>query len=131
MAFMVLVVCSVVTAQINDPNPANNQANVSLAVDPVDPLPDPVTGNITIGDNASILSPSQTQDPSQAQSQTQTLTIVNSNSLLNNNTNAAVSTSSSTNNYVIRNTNTFNPVIISSNSNRVGNISVRSVNVNL
>ena len=127
MVFMVLAACSVATAQIYDPNLANNEATASILADP---LLLPVTGNITIG-NASILSPSQTQDPSQAQAQTQTSTIVNNNRLSNNNTNAAISNSSSTNTYVIRNTNTFNPVIISTNSNTVGNINVRSVNVNI
>jgi len=128
MAFMVIAACSVATAQIYDPNPANNEATASILADP---LLLPVTGNLTIGGNASILSPSQTQDPGQAQAQTQTSTIVNNNRLSNNNTNAATSNSFSINNYVIRNTNTFNPVIISTNSNTVGNINVRSVNVNI
>ena len=128
MAFMVLAACSVATAQIVDPNPANNEATASVIADP--PLL-PVTGNVTVGGNASVLSPHQDPVQSQAQSQAQTSTIVNNNRLSNNNTNAATSNFSSTNTYVIRNTNTFNPVIISTNSNTVGNINVRSVNVNI
>ena len=127
MVFMVLAACSVATAQIYDPNLANNEATASILADP---LLLPVTGNITIG-NASILSPSQTQDPSQAQAQTQTSTNVNNNTLSNANTNGVASTSSSVNNNTIRNTNTFNPVIIATNSNRVGKITVRSSNVNI
>ena len=128
MAFIVLAACNVTTAQMYDPDLTNNEATVSILADP---LLGSVTGNITVGDNASILSPGQTQDPNQAQSQTQTSTIVNNSPLSNNNTNMAVSSSSSTSTSVIRNTNTFNPVIISSNSNRVGNITVMSVNANI
>ena len=128
MVFMVLSVCSIATAQMYDPNSANNEATASVLADP--PL-ESVTGNITIGGNASLLSPHQDPVQSQAQSQSQTSTIVNNNSLSNTNTNAAVSNSSSSNTYVIRNTNTFNPVIVSNNSNRVDNITVRSVNANI
>lgn len=114
MAFMVLVACSVATAQFYDPNDANNQANASIIAD----LPvAPVTGNVTIGENASVLSPSQSQDPNQAQSQTQTSTNINNNSLSNVNTNVAISTSSSANVNTITNANTFNPVIVVNNSN--------------
>lgn len=128
MVFMVLAACSVAAAQMYDPNSANNEATASVLADP--PLV-PVTGNVTLGNNPSVLSPSQTQDPGQAQSQSQTSTIVNTNSLSNINANGAASSSSSVNNNVIRNTNTFNPIIISTNSNSVGNIIVRSVNVNV
>ena len=128
MVFMVLAACSVTTAQMYDPNSANNEATASVLADP--PVV-PVTGNITIGGNASVLSPHQDPVQSQAQSQSQTSTIVNTNRLSNVNANGAVSSSSSANNNVIRNTNTFNPVIISTNSNSVGNIIVRSVNVNV
>ena len=128
MAFMVLAACSVATAQIVDPNPDNNQATASVLVDP--PL-DPVTGNITIGGNASVLSPHQDPVQSQAQSQSQTSTVVNTNSLSNINANGAASSSSSINNNVVRNTNTFNPVIISTNSNSISSITIRSVNANV
>ena len=128
MAFMVLVACSVATAQMYDPNSANNEANASIIADP--PLV-PVTGNVTMGNNSSVLSPSQSQDPSQAQSQSQTSTVVNTNSLSNTNANGAASSSSSSNNNVIRNTNTFYPVIISTNSNSISGINIRSVNVNI
>jgi hypothetical protein len=128
MALIVLAACSVATAQIIDPNPVNNQAAASILADP---LLLPVAGNVTIGGNASVLSPHQDPVQSQAQSQAQTSTIVNNNRLSNTNTNAAVSNSSSSNTYVIRNINTFSPVIVSNNSNRVGNITVRSVNVNI
>ncbi|MGB9978196.1 hypothetical protein [Methanobacterium sp.] len=128
MAFTVLAACSVATAQIYDPNLANNEATASILADP---LLLPATGNITIGGNASILSPHQDPVQSQAQSQAQTSTIVNNNRLSNINTNVAASNSSSTNTYAIRNTNTFNPVIISTNSNKVGNITVRSINSNI
>ncbi len=128
MAFIVLAACSVATAQIIDPDPTNNEATASILAEL---LLLPGSGNVTIGGNASILSPSQTQDPGQAQSQSQTSTIVNTNSLSNINANGAASSSSSVNNNIISNTNTFNPVIISTNSNSVGNIIVRSVNVNV
>ena len=128
MAFMVLAACSVATAQMYDPNQGNNQANASILADP--PLVS-VTGNITIGGNASILSPRQDPVQSQAQSQSQTSTIVNTNRLSNTNVNGAGSSSSSSNNNVIRNTNTFNPVIISTNSNSINGINIRSVNVNI
>jgi hypothetical protein len=127
MTFMVLAACGSSIAQIVDPNPDNNQATASILADP---LLLPTTGNVTSGGNASILSPSQTQDPNQAQAQTQTSTVVTNNNLANNNTNAAVSSSSSTNTYTVRNNNTFNPVIISDNSNTIGHITVRSSNVN-
>ena len=130
MAFMVLAACGTSIAQIIDPNPDNNEANASLIADPLLLLVDG-SGNVTIGGNTSILSPSQTQDPEQAQAQTQTSTVVNNNNLANNNTNAAVSSSSSTNTYTVRNNNTFNPVIISDNSNTIGRITVRSANINL
>ncbi len=128
MAFMMLAACNVTTAQIFDPNPANNEATASILAELL-LLPD--TGNITIGDNASILSPHQDPVQSQAQSQAQTSTIVNNNGLSNNNTNAAISSSSSINNNTIRNANTFNPVIVSTSSNRMGNITVRSFNANI
>ncbi|MEN6291519.1 MAG: hypothetical protein ABFD07_05810, partial [Methanobacterium sp.] len=120
--------CSVATAQIVDPNPANNDATASVIADP--PLL-PVTGNVTVGGNASVLSPHQDPVQSQAQSQAQTSTIVNNNRLSNNNTNGAASTSSSINSYTIRNTNTFSPVIISNNLNSVASITVKSVNANI
>ena len=129
MAFMVLAACGTSIAQIIDPNLDNNEANASIIADPLLLLVDG-SGNATIGGNA-ILSPSQTQDPEQAQAQTQTSTVVNNNNLANNNTNAAVSSSSSTNTYTVRNNNTFNPVIISDNSNTIGRITVRSANINL
>ena len=128
MAFMVLTACSVATAQIVDPNPANNEATASILADP--PL-ESVTGNITIGDNASILSPHQDPVQSQAQSQSQTSTVVNNNRLSNINANGASSSSSSINNNIVRNTNTFNPVIISTNSNSISGITIRSVNANI
>lgn len=128
MAFIVLAACSVATAQIVDPNPANNEATASILAEL---LLLPGGGNITVGDNASILSPGQTQDPGQAQAQTQTSTVVNNNSLSNININGVSSSSSSTSGYVIRNNNTFNPVMVSNNSNRVGNITLKSVNVNI
>ncbi|WP_424355501.1 hypothetical protein [Methanobacterium sp. MBAC-LM] len=128
MAFIVLAACSVATAQIVDPDPTNNEATASILAEL---LLLPGSGNVTMGGNASILSPSQTQDPGQAQAQTQTSTIVNNNRLSNTNANGAASNSSSSNTYVIRNTNIFNPVIISTNSNSVGSITVRSANVNI
>ncbi|MEN6293291.1 MAG: hypothetical protein ABFD07_14930 [Methanobacterium sp.] len=128
MAFIVFAACSVATAQMYDPNIENNEATASILAEL---LLLPGSGNVTIGGNASILSPSQTQDPSQAQSQSQTSTIVNNNRLSNINANGAASNSSSSNTYIIRNTNTFNPVIISTNSNSVGSITVKSANVNI
>ncbi len=128
MTFIVLAACSVATAQIVDPDLTNNEATASILAEL---LLLPGSGNVTIGGNASILSPSQTQDPGQAQAQTQTSTIVNNNRLANTNTNGVASNSSSTSNYVIMNTNTFNPVMVSTNSNRLGNITSRSVNANI
>ena len=128
MAFMVLAACSIATAQMYDPNSANNEATASVLADP--PL-EPVTGNITIGGNASVLSPHQDPVHSQAQSQSQISTIVNNNSLSNINANCAASSSSSINNNVVRNTNTFNTVIISTNSNSISGITIRSVNTNI
>ncbi|OEC87828.1 MULTISPECIES: hypothetical protein [Methanobacterium] len=128
MTFIVLAACSVATAQIIDPDPTNNEATASILAEL---LLLPGSGNLTIGGNASVLSPHQDPVQSQAQSQSQTSTIVNNNRLSNINANGAASNSSSTNNQVIRNINTFNPVIISTNSNSVGSITVRSANVNI
>ena len=87
--------------------------------------------NLTLDPNASILDPSQNQTQDQAQAQSQVTTITNTNNLTNTNTNVATSTSSSTNTNVVSNNNTFNPIIITSNSNRIGAINLSSYNINL
>ena len=87
--------------------------------------------NITIDPNASILSPSQNQTSDQAQAQTQVTNVTNTNGLSNSNINVVSGTSSYSGSYNITNTNTFNPVIISSNTNRIGGITVHSSNLNL
>ncbi|MCZ3367248.1 MULTISPECIES: hypothetical protein [Methanobacterium] len=86
--------------------------------------------NLTLGPNASLLDPTQNQTQDQAQAQTQVSTITNTNNLTNANTNVATSTSSSTNTNIISNNNTFNPVMIFSNSNSVGTINLSSYNLN-
>lgn len=86
--------------------------------------------NLTLDPNASLLDPTQNQTQDQAQAQSQTSTNINTNNLTNTNTNVATSTSTSTNFNNISNTNTFNPVLVMSNSNRIGDISVSSLNVN-
>ncbi len=86
--------------------------------------------NLTIGAGVSLLDPSQNQTQDQAQAQTQVSTNTNDNNLTNTNTNVAVSSSTATNTNTINNTNTFNPVLVVSNSNRIGNITVTSFNIN-
>ena len=85
--------------------------------------------NLTIGPNASI-DPTQNQTQDQAQAQTQVSTNTNTNNLTNTNINVATSTSSSVNTNIISNNNTFNPVVVLSNSNKVCAITVKSLNIN-
>jgi len=138
MALMVIVAGSaaaVVAQNVDDTNPVdpddtNNFAEAAVEAFLDLPIDAPIAANITIGAGALILSPSQTQDPNQAQSQSQTSDNSNSNSLTNTNTNIAASTSSATNTNRISNNNTFNPVLVLSNRNIVGNVTVRSSNIN-
>jgi len=102
-----------------DPNDTNNFAEVSLIANA--PVDAPIATNINIGAIISILSPHQTQNQNQAQLQAQTSINTNNNSLTNNNINVAVSTSTATNTNHISNNNTFNPVLIISNKNSIGN----------
>jgi hypothetical protein len=84
----------------------------------------------TVGDNASILDPSQNQTQDQAQAQGQSSSNTNNNSLNNSNNNTANSSSTATNNISIINTNTFNPIIYLLSENRIGDITVSSSNIN-
>lgn len=86
--------------------------------------------NITVGDDASVLSPAQNQTQDQAQAQAQTSNNTNNNSLNNSNNNTANSNSAATNNISIVNTNTFNPFIFLNSENKIGDISVSSSNIN-
>ena len=88
--------------------------------------------NITIGNGTSILDPTQNQTQDQAQAQTQVSTVTNTNNLTNTNTNVVSGgSSSSVSTYTISNNNTFNPVLISSNRNSIGDINIGSYNINL
>ena len=87
--------------------------------------------NITIGNGTSILDPTQNQTQDQAQAQTQVSTVTNTNNLTNANTNVATSSSSFTNSNTVSNNNTFNPIIITRNVNRIGDINLASYNINL
>ena len=92
-------------------------ANVSVFV----PLAAPTqAANITIGTDASILSPNQSQHQDPVQAQTQASINENINSLTNNNVNLANSSSIAVKSNNMSNNNTFNPVVNLNNSNDVG-----------
>lgn len=112
-----------------DPEDGNNFAEVSVEVFEINTLADPVI-NITGGGDTSILSPSSSQYQGPVQIQTQTSINTNNNDLSNDNVNAADSSSTATNTNHISNTNTFNPILVVSNRNYIGNIKVSSSNIN-
>lgn len=112
---------------IEDP-PSDPPVDDPLSDPPNDlPVDDPI---ITIGDNASVLSPKQSQYQGPIQVQIQNSININNNILTNNNINIAFSVSSANNTSNITNNNTYDPAIAVSNLNSIGSISVLAANLN-
>ena len=83
---------------------------------------------LAAADNTNLLNPTQTQAQSQAQAQT--LTNTNCNTLTNCNNNIVCSTSCATNNNYVKNVNIYKPVNVVKNKNKIGDITVTSLNLN-
>jgi len=106
-------------------------ATVTVKWKPKDPPDDPsISGNITIGDNAFILDPSQNQNQNQSQGQSQNLTNINNNFLTNSNKNTANSDSYGNNTNNITTNNTFDPNLAINNLNNMDCISALVTNIN-